>query len=64
MLKFAPTLCVDKSVGGGIEANTVFMGMFYTVVELSQFDLQNLSYNCEAVHQFCDKMHTVRPQLQ
>ena len=42
MLKFAPKLCVDKSVGGGIEANTVFMGMLYTVVEVAQFDLQNL----------------------
>ena len=42
MLKCAPKLCVDKSVGGGIEANTVFMGMLYTVVEGAQFDLKNL----------------------
>ena len=42
MLKCAPKLCVDKSVGGGIEVNTVFMGMLYTVVEGTQFDLNNL----------------------
>ena len=64
MLKCGPKLCVDKSVGGGVEVNTVFLGMLYTVVEGVQFDLKNIWYNCEAVHQFCDKMHTVRPQLQ
>ena len=42
VLNCAPKLCVDESVGGGIELNTVFMGMLYTVVEGSQFDLKNL----------------------
>ena len=42
MLKCAPKLCVDESVGGGIEVNTVFMGMMYTVVDGAQFDVQKL----------------------
>jgi hypothetical protein len=42
VLKCAPKFCVDESVGGGIEVNTVFMGMLYTVVEGAQFDLKNL----------------------
>ena len=64
VLKCAPKLCVDKSVCGGFEVNTVFLEMLYTVVEGAHFDLKNIWYNFEAVHQFCDKMHTVRPQLQ
>ena len=40
VLKCAPKFCVDELVGGGIEANTVFMGMVYTVVEGTQFDLK------------------------
>ena len=42
VLNCAPKLCVDESVGGGIEVNTVFMGMVYTVVEGGQFDVKKL----------------------
>ena len=42
MLNCAPKLCVDESVGGGIEVNTVFMGMVYIVVEWSQFVVEKL----------------------
>ena len=32
--KCAPKFCVDKSVGGGVEVNTVFLGMLYCTLLL------------------------------